>query len=117
MRVGAAVNQADHRCGDYNFDFDFRNLTGRNGRDRCRDSMLDFMFVDQGARDWKAAVVVIVQTGDFRDDERTSDHRPVEATFDPATPGVDVVCRGSDGVRRSSRDELVAAAYRLFTYV
>jgi len=131
-------------AGDYNFDFDFRNLTGnqsmaifmrrpasdggefvwqwvipsvefsiagtsdadrrvgmlvewvdtnwdgRNGRDRFRDSMLDFIFTAQGARDWKAKAKVIVRPGDFPDDERTSDHRPVEATFDPAAAGVDV---------------------------
>ena len=130
--------------GDYNFDFDFRNLTGnqsmaifmrrpaseggafvwqwvipsveftvtgdsdadrkvgmlvewvdtnwseRNGRDRYRDSMLDFVFTAQGARDWAATAKVIVRPGDFPSDERTSDHRPVEATFDPKEKGVDV---------------------------
>ena len=131
-------------AGDYNFDFDFRNLTGNqsmalfmrrpasdggafvwqwvvpspefsvsgtsdadrrvgmltewidtnwagdNGSDRYRDSMLDFIFVAQRARDWKAEANIIFRPGDFPDDERTSDHRPVEATFDPAASGVDV---------------------------
>jgi len=52
--------------------------------------MLDFVFTAQGARDWKAGAKVIVRPGDFPDDERTSDHRPVEATFDPGASGVDV---------------------------
>lgn len=131
-------------AGDYNFDFDFRNLTGNrsmaifsrrdasdggafvwswiipgaefevegdsdssrrvtllaqlidtnwagnNGQDRFRDSMLDFIFVAQGARDWGAKSTVIVRENDFPDDNRSSDHRPVEAMLDPQGEAVDV---------------------------
>ena len=41
------------------------------------------VFVAQGARDWPARSSVVVREGDFPDDENTSDHRPVEAVFDP----------------------------------
>ena len=131
-------------AGDYNFDFDFRNLTGNqamsifmrreandggkfvwdwiipsvasevegeddttrrigligelidtnwdgNGTDdNFRDSLLDFVFLGQGARDWGATSTVIVRSGDFPDDEATSDHRPVEAVLDPGGMSVDV---------------------------
>lgn len=70
------------------------NWDGSNGRDRFRDSMLDFIFTAKGARDWKAEARVIVRTGDFPDDERTSDHRPVEVALDPTASGVDVGGRG-----------------------
>ena len=52
--------------------------------------MLDFIVVAQGARDWKAEAKVIARLGDFPDDAQASDHRPVEAVFDPAASGVDV---------------------------
>jgi hypothetical protein len=42
------------------------------------------------ARDWKAEATVIVRPGDVPDDDKTSEHRPVEATFDPMEAGVDV---------------------------
>jgi hypothetical protein len=42
------------------------------------DSMLDFAFM---AGEWSSpACRVIVRDGDFPDDERTADHRPVELT-------------------------------------
>ena len=97
--------------GDYNFDFDFRTGTGNeafsaflqggvwkwvrpqqlidtnwadrdgDGRDDFPDSMLDFVFVANGARQWKADVRAVVRDGDFPDDQTTSDHRPVEAVL------------------------------------
>lgn len=66
------------------------NWTGDNSEDQFRDSLLDFIFVAQGARDWAAKSTVIVRTNDFPDDEDTSDHRPVEATLDPESDAVDV---------------------------
>lgn len=130
-------------AGDYNFDFDFANLTGNrsmsifmrldaddkgkfvwrwiipdaefeiegdtdatrrvgllarfvdtnwsgNSSDSFRDSMLDFIFVAKGARNWKASSTVIVRQGDFPDDVSTSDHRPLEAVLDPAGSADDV---------------------------
>jgi endonuclease/exonuclease/phosphatase family metal-dependent hydrolase len=131
-------------AGDYNFDYDFRNLTGNqamsifmrreandggkfvwdwvipgiefeidgdddttrrvnligqlvdtnwdgNGTsDSYRDSLLDFVFVAQEARDWAAESTVIVRSGDFPDDASSSDHRPVEAVLDPKANSVDV---------------------------
>ena len=130
--------------GDYNFDYDFRNLTGnqsmaifmrrgasdggrfvwdwviptasfvvegtsdanrrvglfvpwvdtnwddQGGNDEFRDSILDFVFLAKGARNWSAESRVVVRTGDFPDDNTTSDHRPVEATLDPDGTAVDV---------------------------
>lgn len=52
-------------------------------RDRYPDSMLDFVFVANSARAWIADSDVVVVDGDFPDDDTTSDHRPVIATFDP----------------------------------
>lgn len=130
-------------AGDYNFDFNFRNLTGnqamaiflddvRNGDsvwdwviptalietvgtgadertlvmanfvdtnwadnnrqtnaeqrvDRFAGSILDFIFVAQEAREWPAQSRVIVRENDFPDTADTSDHRPVEAIFDPTS--------------------------------
>ena len=46
-----------------------------------RTSMLDFNFVAGGVKDWKAESRVIVRDGDFHDDDKTSDHRPVELTI------------------------------------
>ena len=125
-----------HEGKMYNFDFDFRNLTGNqsmaiffddesdreakwhwvipdavystsgeggnvrsllaatfidtnwadddgDGVDDYPGSSLDYIFVAQGARDWRARSSVVVREGDFPDDEATSDHRPVEAVFSP----------------------------------
>ena len=49
-----------------------------NGIDRFPNSMSDFCFVAGAAKDWQAKSQVIVRDGDFPDDEKTSDHRPVE---------------------------------------
>jgi hypothetical protein len=55
-------------------------------RDRFPDSILDFVFVAQGATGWRGESQVIVRPGDFPDDDETSDHRPILATFHPASP-------------------------------
>ncbi len=123
-------------AGDYNFDFNFRNLTGNQAMaifldenvwdwvianamvestsaganqrtmvvanfvdtnwsdgnsqtdpnqrvDSFPGSILDFVFVAQGARKWRARSRAIVRANDFPDTADTSDHRPLEATFDP----------------------------------
>ncbi len=55
-------------------------------RDQFPDSILDFVFVANGANAWKGVSEVIVRPGDFPDDETTSDHRPIVATFQPVSP-------------------------------
>ena len=54
------------------------NWSDNNGVDRYPDSILDFSFVAGAAKDWKAECRVLVREGDFPDDKKTSDHRPVE---------------------------------------
>jgi endonuclease/exonuclease/phosphatase family metal-dependent hydrolase len=53
------------------------------GRDRYPDSILDFVFVANEAKKWKGESDVIVRAGDFPDSDKTSDHRPIIASFDP----------------------------------
>jgi len=55
-------------------------------RDRYPDSILDFVFVAHEARSWNGESRVIVRPGDFPDDETTSDHRPILATFELPPP-------------------------------
>lgn len=55
----------------------------RPGNDRYPNSILDFVFVANGAKEWKGESDVIVRDGDFPDSDQTSDHRPIIATFDP----------------------------------
>lgn len=62
---------------------DDRNAPPGERRDRYPDSLLDFIFVANGAASWAGESDVIVEPGDFPDDDATSDHRPVVATFDP----------------------------------
>lgn len=94
--------------GDYNFDFVFETRQGNqgfvemlrdnvwkwvepeelidtnwydpepDGIDNYPGSMLDFTFVAGEAKDWDVTSKVIVRKGDFPDNEKTSDHRPVE---------------------------------------
>lgn len=97
--------------GDFNFDFDYRTDRGNkaygeftsegspwrwvrpaedidtnwsdrdgDGRDNYPDSCLDFAFV-VGISD--ATARVVVRDGDFPDDGRTSDHRPIELVVSP----------------------------------
>jgi endonuclease/exonuclease/phosphatase family metal-dependent hydrolase len=51
--------------------------------DRYPDSILDFVFVANQAKSWKTKSNVVVREGDFPDDEKTSDHRPILATLSP----------------------------------
>ena len=54
-----------------------------DGADNYSDSMLDFAFAAGEARAWKAECRVVVRSGDFPDDDRSSDHRPVAVSFTP----------------------------------
>lgn len=91
--------------GDYNFDWEVVN--GEVAHDRGYDEMtasgvfgwvrpatlvksqcserynsvLDFVFVSGTAQTWPATAEIVVKAGDCPDDERTSDHRPMRATF------------------------------------
>ena len=49
-----------------------------NGKDRYPNSMLDFAFVAGEAKTWNPQCRVIVRPGDFPDNSKTSDHRPIE---------------------------------------
>ena len=55
-----------------------------DNKDDFPDSILNFIILAKDAREWKATSSVIVESGDFPDNEDTSDHRPVEATFEPS---------------------------------
>lgn len=108
-------NVAIANIGDFNMDFDFRTERGndafpeiirdnifswvrpvelidtnwadrnKDGVDEYPDSMLDFAFVAGPAKDWNPVCRVIAQDGDFPDDEKTSDHRPIELRLTPKT--------------------------------
>ena len=54
-----------------------------DGEDDYPGSILDFTFVGKGAKKWQPVSRVIVRQGDFPDDRRTSDHRPVELILKP----------------------------------
>lgn len=94
--------------GDFNFDYTFETKQGNqgfvemlrdnvwkwvepaelvdtnwfdpepDGVDNYPGSMLDFTFVSGEAKEWDVTSRVIVREGDFPDNDRTSDHRPVE---------------------------------------
>jgi endonuclease/exonuclease/phosphatase family metal-dependent hydrolase len=53
------------------------------GTDRFPDTILDFVFVANAAKNWRGESDVIVRAGDFPDTDKTSDHRPIIATFEP----------------------------------
>lgn len=93
-------------AGDFNFDWDaedgdtfhdrgYDELTEDNvfewirppsplikTHDSHHNSVLDFVFASGDAKVWNATSEIIVRAGDFPDDNTTSDHRPVRATFD-----------------------------------
>jgi hypothetical protein len=99
--------------GDYNFDYVFATEKGNkafdifmsddtwtwvkpdllvdsnwfdgdhDGIDDFPGSILDFAFVAGDAKAWNPKSRVIVRDGDFPDDERTSDHRPIELIVTP----------------------------------
>ena len=52
----------------------------QDGKDDYPDSMLDFCFAANGAKEWSIECDVVVRKGDFPDDRTTSDHRPIEIT-------------------------------------
>lgn len=91
--------------GDYNFDWRVRggerkhdkgydNMTAGGifhwvrpetlvkTHDSRHDSVLDFVFVSGEARNWNASSEIVVTPGDFPNDMRSSDHRPISATFE-----------------------------------
>ncbi len=53
------------------------------------NSVLDFVFASPAAQAWEATSRIIVQDGDFPDNQATSDHRPVAASFVISTPLVE----------------------------
>lgn len=59
---------------------DDRQITDRRV-DRYPDSILDFVFVANGAKGWHGKSVVVVRPDDFPDSDKTSDHRPLITTF------------------------------------
>lgn len=62
---------------------DDRNAPAGQRVDRYPNSILDFVWVANHARQWQGEADVVVRPGDFPDNERTSDHRPLIATFRP----------------------------------
>ena len=62
---------------------DDRNVKDRRV-DRYPDSILDFIWVANSAKNWKGDSDVVVREGDFPDNETTSDHRPLIARFEPS---------------------------------
>ncbi|MFO1065247.1 MAG: hypothetical protein U0892_15385 [Pirellulales bacterium] len=109
---GRAQSGACIAIGGYNFDYDFRTKKGnesfdafmesgvwkwnkprelidnnwadrnRDGQDDYPDSILDYTFVNPAAESWKIESEVVVRAGDFPDDEKTSDHRPMRIVID-----------------------------------
>ena len=53
------------------------NYSERNGKETYPDSILDFIFAANAARNWDISSRIIVKQGDFPDTDDTSDHRPV----------------------------------------
>jgi hypothetical protein len=60
-----------------------RTTTSLGLRGAYPHSCLDFTFVAGKAKLWHSRSRVIVRDGDFPDDEKTSDHRPVELVVVP----------------------------------
>jgi hypothetical protein len=65
-----------------------KEIIDTNGADQNPDGIDDyprlvlvFVFVSNGATNWKLACQVIAAEGDFPDTDRTSDHRPLEVTI------------------------------------
>lgn len=59
---------------------DDRQVVGQRV-DRYPDSILDFVFVANGAKQWQGESDVVVRASDFPDNDQTSDHRPLIARF------------------------------------
>lgn len=49
------------------------------------ESILDFIFVANSAREWKARSQVLTRPDDFSPEDQNSDHRPVRADFEVTT--------------------------------
>jgi endonuclease/exonuclease/phosphatase family metal-dependent hydrolase len=64
-------------------DSNWTNDRDNPGSDRYPDSILDFVFVANAAKNWKGESDVVVRPNDFPDTDKTSDHRPIIATFEP----------------------------------
>ena len=64
---------------------DDRRITDRRV-DRYPDSILDFVFVANGAKGWHGKSSVVVRPGDFPDSDKTSDHRPMITSFSVSVP-------------------------------
>lgn len=99
--------------GDYNMDYEFSSGAGNeafaamladgiykwvrprelvdtnwydpegDGIDNYAGSILDFTFVAGPAMDWEVESEVVVREGDFPDDDKTSDHRPLLTVIAP----------------------------------
>ncbi len=50
-------------------------------QDSSFNSVLDFVFVAGNTWTWEADSTIIQRPNDFPDDNQTSDHRPVRASF------------------------------------
>lgn len=63
------------------------NFVGTKGsgsrEEALPSSMLDSAFVSGPAKDWQPICRVIVEDGDFSENETTSDHRPIELLLNP----------------------------------
>ncbi|MFH1416850.1 MAG: endonuclease/exonuclease/phosphatase family protein [Planctomycetota bacterium] len=113
--------------GDYNFDWSvpngdadhdegFDELVGGDVfawirppeplvRSQCStqyNSVLDFVFVAGAAQAWNGVSEIVVAEGDCPDDNTTSDHRPVRATFDIPLPST---TQPSNSTRPSSSSQ------------
>ncbi len=101
-------NESIIAMGDFNFDYSFKRKAGNasfsefmkdgvwhwvkpnpmidsnfsdsdgDGIDNYPDSMLDFVFLANGASTFKCRCSIVRREGDFPDDETTSDHRATE---------------------------------------
>lgn len=97
--------------GDYNFDWEvnggdtnhdagYDKMTVQNAwswvrpatliKTQCdtqHNSVLDFVFVNAGARNWQGRATILQVPGDCNDDNEKPDHRPVQAEFDLSGSG------------------------------
>lgn len=85
------------------------NWSDPNGdiRDNSSDSMLDFAFVADPAKDSNPVCRAIVREGKFPDDDRTSDHRPIELKLTPKMNAF-VLKERRRGTDRKRAEELIA---------
>ena len=74
---------------DTNWADDDPTLPNNQRTDRFPNSILDFVFVAKGAKNWNGQSSVIIRPGDFPDSGDTSDHRPVDCTFTLPTREID----------------------------